>query len=308
MPGKRNTRLCPPIGVSQNFLTSRALIERLLRLTNLCQTDRVWDIGAGKGHLTAALARRCAGVTAVEIDEVLCRRLHEKFAELPGVRIIRGDFLRQNLPKTGPYKVFSNIPFSLTSSIVQKLTRCANPPKEMWLIMQKQAALRYCGAGGETAASLSLKPFFDLRIEYYFRREDFHPRPGVDCVLLHLAPKDVPDIPHSRAFEFARFVALGRENGTRGIKRMLSHERYKRALREADIPKDFTPANLLYVQWLCLLKTDDMPGFNKKALSSFAGCLNITGREALLPGLLCYLYLFTSEFRTRRSHRPAVPI
>jgi len=34
--------------------------------------------------------------------------------------------------------------------------------------------------------SLMIKPVFDLKIICHFKREDFHPKPGVDVVLLHL--------------------------------------------------------------------------------------------------------------------------
>jgi len=256
-PGKsgvaqRGARRSPE--VSQNFLTRGALIERLLDLTDLTRNDTVWEIGAGKGHLTAALARRCGIVHAVEIDPALCRRLTEKLAGLPNVKIHARDFLTMSLPADKPYKAFANIPFCITTDIVRKLTGGSNPPKDMWLAVQKQAALRFCGAGRETAASLSLKPFFDLKVVHTFRRDDFHPRPSVDVVLLRITQKQSPDLPRGMAASFSRFAAYGMQNGQRGLKKLMPYEQYKRALREADIPADFTPANLLYVQWLCLFR------------------------------------------------------
>lgn len=164
--------------ISQNFLTSRATIQRCLSLARLGPQDTVLEIGTGKGHITRALACRCKRVLTYEIDPDLCRTLEGK---LPGnVRLVRGDFLRAPLPK-GPYKVFANIPFSLTSAIVSKLTTGPNLPSHMYLFMEKGAAQRFCGLPGESRASLLLRPWFDVKILYHFRREDFHPAPPDGC-------------------------------------------------------------------------------------------------------------------------------
>ena len=60
-----------PFSISQNFLTSRKLIEALLRKTNLQKEDTVLEIGAGKGHITKALAQKCRNVVSYEIDPAL---------------------------------------------------------------------------------------------------------------------------------------------------------------------------------------------------------------------------------------------
>lgn len=49
----------PALWVSQNFLTGRAVIRRILDQAALSKTDHVVEIGPGKGHITAALAQRC---------------------------------------------------------------------------------------------------------------------------------------------------------------------------------------------------------------------------------------------------------
>ena len=63
-----------PLWVSQNFLTSRPTIARLLDRTTLDSTDHVLEIGPGKGHITRLLVDKCRKVSAVEIDA----RLYDK--------------------------------------------------------------------------------------------------------------------------------------------------------------------------------------------------------------------------------------
>ena len=64
--------------VSLNFLSSPAMIERILRLSTIFhhidKDDHAVEIGAGKGHITRRLCRQCRLVSAVEIDAGPCGR------------------------------------------------------------------------------------------------------------------------------------------------------------------------------------------------------------------------------------------
>ncbi len=171
--------------VSQNFLTSGRLIKRLLDKSSITKDDHVVEIGAGKGHITRQLIARSGNVTAVEIDPRLHSRLCESIGGADNLKLVRGDFLGYNLPSK-PYKVFANIPFNITTEIMRKLAYAQMPPSEVWLVMEKGAAKRFMGKPAESAASLMLKPFYDIDVTYHFQREDFHPMPSVDTVLLHM--------------------------------------------------------------------------------------------------------------------------
>lgn len=231
--------------VSQNFLTSTKTIRSLLALTDLTAGDTVLEIGAGKGHITRMLAERCSRVLTYEIDPVLSARLSGNLPD--NVRLFPADFLRAPLPK-GPYKVFANIPFSITTDILHKLTEGPNPPQAAWLIMEKGAAMRFCGQGRESTASLLLKPWWEMRIIHRLRREDFHPMPRVDCVLLELRRKEMPDISLRERRQWAMFIARCQQLG---LRRLFTPKQISQAMREAGIPLS---ATLRYVQWLCLFR------------------------------------------------------
>lgn len=240
--------------VSQNFLTSARVIDGLLRLTTITRADHVWEIGAGKDHITRQLLKTAGRVTAVEIDPALYRRLAGQMAAEKDLHLIHGDFLRTPLPQSKPYKVFANIPFHLTSAIVKKLTTAPCPPTEAWLIMERGAAMRFAGRPGETLSSVLVKPYFHVRIAKHLRRENFHPMPSVDIAVLHLKRKDAPDLSPERRTAFEAFVR-GTLKGLRGGGRCpLTKRQMAVALREAgrgDIPQS---ATMDYVQWLCLFR------------------------------------------------------
>ncbi len=185
---KKESRLQKIYG-SQNFLTSRRLLERIVRKSTITKNDIVIEIGTGKGHLAEVLCRKADYVYSVEIDRKLYEHAKERLKNVNNLKITCGDFMKYKLPDKGNYKVFSNIPYYLTTEIVRKLTENANPPSEMWLVMEKGAAKRFLGVPAETKYSLSLKYRWKLDIVYFFKKEDFHPKPSVDSVLLHFLRK-----------------------------------------------------------------------------------------------------------------------
>ncbi|MCI9369768.1 MAG: 23S rRNA (adenine(2058)-N(6))-methyltransferase Erm(Q) [Lachnospiraceae bacterium] len=185
---KKESRLQKIYG-SQNFLTSRRLLERIVRKSTITKNDIVIEIGTGKGHLAEVLCRKADYVCSIEIDKKLYEHTKERLKNVNNLKIIFGDFMKYKLPDKGNYKVFSNIPYYLTTEIVRKLTENANPPSEIWLVMEKGAAKRFLGVPAETKYSLSLKYRWKLDIVYFFKKEDFHPKPSVDSVLLHFLRK-----------------------------------------------------------------------------------------------------------------------
>ncbi len=247
----KNNNHCPaPLWAGQNFLTSGAVIRRLVDCSDIDSQDLVLEIGPGKGHITRELLARCGSLVATELDPALCRKLQERFGEREGFRLRQGDFLKMPLPP-GAYKVFANIPFSHTTGIVHKLTRTPNPPECAWLIVERGAAKRFAGKPRESLASLSMRPFFQVRIAALVPRDAFHPAPRVDAALLELRLKKQPDLPMGRQASYLAFVERGWKQGFRGL---LTPRQISTALKRAGLPLPGEDANMKYVQWLCLFR------------------------------------------------------
>ena len=244
----------PPVSVSQNFLTSSKTIQRLVSRTNLCRDDHVVEIGPGKGHITEVLARTCGLVTAVEIDPAMCARTAKRTAGFGNLNLVNQDFLTWRLPSQGAYKVFSNIPFCITTSIIRKISESANPPDEAWLVMEKAAARRFAGIPRESLRSLLLKPNYELEVVCQLRRDDFHPRPSVDVVLFHMHKMVQPDIlpEHWRSYE--RFVTDGMTNAAGLLRRVFTKKQLSIALKQAGMKCVPMSGEMRYVQWLCLFR------------------------------------------------------
>lgn len=239
---------------SQNFLTSRKLLNRITHLSNIGKKDLVLEIGTGKGHLTEALCRIGGSVCSVELDAKLYEHAKSRLSHLSNLRLIQGDFLKYPLPPKGDYKVFANIPYFLTTQIVDKLTDCTNPATDIWLVMEKGAAKRFTGISGETEKSLLLKVNWEMKILYYFRREDFHPMPSVDSVLVHFARKASPDLAKSEYMAFKKFISISRKYGFGNRNSLLTGKQVSAALKQAGLPLAHEDGVTLYIQWLCLFR------------------------------------------------------
>lgn len=192
---------------SQHFLRDSHLIGELVGHSNIRHNDTVIDIGAGSGAITVVLSRRVAKVLAYEAEPVAAKKLRQNMSNLQNVTVIEQDFLQAKLPE-GSYKVFANIPFSLSSPIVHQLCEAANPPKSIYLILQKQFAQKLIVTGDHFhgALGMMIAPWWTTRIRRPLRRTDFTPPPAVDTVLLEIKRREEPLIPREVMSDYMKFV------------------------------------------------------------------------------------------------------
>lgn len=242
------------LSVSQNFMTSQRLLDRIVRLSSIDKNDKVLEIGSGKGHLTQALCKKCGYLHSIEIDKDLYEKTKSKLSTVKNLELIHGDFLKYQLPNEGSYKVFANIPYFITTRIIEKLTEAKNPPGDIWIVVEKGAAKRFSGIPYETGNSLFLKTNWEMKIIYHFQREDFHPKPSVDSVLLHLSRKKNPDLDRADYNSFKKFVDHALKYGLFSNRSLLTKKQVSTALKRAKLPPLQRDGATLYIQWLCLFR------------------------------------------------------
>lgn len=192
---------------SQVFLQSPRLVAELIGHSNIRANDLVLDIGAGSGIITSVLAGRCKTVFAIEPEPRIAEKLRQNTAQLSNVKVAQADILRYPLPP-GPYKVFANIPFHLSSPIVQRLAFAPNPPKSIYLIVQKQFANKLLANNRHFTSQLGaqLAPWWQARVRRPLKPSDFSPRPAVDTVLLELKQRPEPLLAHEQGAAYREFI------------------------------------------------------------------------------------------------------
>lgn len=139
--------------LGQNFLTDDALFDQLVALSGVGGNDRVLEIGAGAGGMTKALAKRCAQVTAIEVDETLLPILKVALQPYSNVALVQGDVMRLNLPELtadmGAFHVVANIPYYLTTDLMNLLFTGGLPIASISVMVQREAAERLVARPGE---------------------------------------------------------------------------------------------------------------------------------------------------------------
>lgn len=246
--------------LSQNFLRSGALVDRLLDRSTIGPSDVVYEIGPGKGRLTERLAARCRRLVAVEKDPDLAARLARLFDGRPHVAIYAADFLEFPLPlrPVDGYKVFASIPFNITAALVTKLVTAPVPPVESYLVVQREAALRFLGAPRESLSALLLKPWFEPALFHQFRRTDFDPVPGVDVVMVRLRKRGPPlvhaaDAQLYRDFVVSAFTAW-QPSLCSALGHVLGRRRAVRLVQDTGVDGTANPASVPFEQWLALFE------------------------------------------------------
>ena len=245
------------ITLAQNFLRSSKLVRSLLDMSSIGSGDIVYEIGPGRGIITAELAQVARKVIAVEKDPHLVGQLCKRFQNVETIEIVENDFLRYCLPD-GHYKVFASIPYNITADIVRKILYLPPVPSEAYLIVQKEAAEKFSGCPNETQFSILAKPLFDIQIIRALRRTDFEPMPSVDSVLLHIKKRPASLLQHEDTFLFQRFVRYGfgswKNSLKLSFKPIFTYPQWKRLAKDLNFPLNAIPSKLTFEQWLGLFE------------------------------------------------------
>ena len=195
--------------ISQNFLRSPRIALMLVGHSNIRKRDFTLDIGAGSGIFAYALSKKSAQVLAIEFDHETFKKLQNNTKNLENIEVLCADFLRFNLSKLPKnYKVCANIPFHLSSPIIQKLTNAQNSPKSIYLILQKQFARKLIVSDKNFTSALGVKifPFFESKIKKPLQKSDFTPPPAVETVFFEMKRRKAPLISKEKQPIFNDFI------------------------------------------------------------------------------------------------------
>ena len=176
------------------------------------------------------------------------------------------------------------MPFSITSALVRRLLDAPRPPDDAWLIVQREAALKFAGAPRETMFSLLRKPVLSIEIAGTMARTDFAPAPPVDVALLHVRRRPQPLVARASMTMWQQFVRRGYRSGAADVRTALRPYFTRRQLvilsRDLRFDLRAPPSALTFGQWLAMFRFHAQacrgPTFvgsgMREAGSAMAGC------------------------------------
>lgn len=200
----------PKKELGQHWLTDRFILSEIADAADIYPDDTVLEIGPGLGTLTSELLRRSKEVIAVEFDPDLARKLPGQF---PGKRLTVNNedilsFDLSGLPEG--YVVVANVPYYITSKIVQKLMTANNKPRIAVLLVQKEVAERIAaGPGDMSILAVSAQMYAKARLGIEVPKEFFTPPPKVDSQVIVLETRQTPLVSGEAEARFFRMVKAG---------------------------------------------------------------------------------------------------
>jgi 16S rRNA (adenine1518-N6/adenine1519-N6)-dimethyltransferase len=255
--------------LGQHFLTDPRILGRIADAVEARRTDTVLEIGPGLGGLTAPLAERAERVVAIETDRDLVPALRQR---VPAATIVEADALEADwhrlvgVPPTAPspvtgYLVAGNIPYNLTSPLLEKALEPPRPARIVFLVQREVAERVAAGPGSEAYGALSVGVQAVAKVELLFRVSAgaFVPRPNVDSAVLRLRPLAEPAVSDGMRRAFRRLVVgmfgFRRKQLLRGLRELTGWDadRARTALARAGLAADVRPETLGVGEFTALL-------------------------------------------------------
>lgn len=202
--------LRPKKHLGQNFLIDDNLLKKIILLSEVSKDDIVLEIGPGLGALTEPLIKKARKVYAIEIDSTLSTYLSEKLSVYDNCEIVNNDVLKVDIPPHN--KVISNIPYTITGPIFEKVFFKQDPPQGI-LVIEKKIANRIFLTGNykmfsriTVCVNSYLKPVSNVDVS----KNSFYPAPKIDLNLIKLVPKEKLHpflLEKKKASFFLKFIA-----------------------------------------------------------------------------------------------------
>ncbi len=264
----------PLRGRGQNFLLDENVVAALAEAAGAGPGSAVVEIGPGPGILTEALLRRGAEVSAVEIDQKLCRLLRRRFSG-PAFHLAEADVLDlsnsalaagfSGPPRgDGGYLVAANLPYAITSPVLQKFLLGSPRPASLTVMVQREVADRILAKAGDMSSlAVLVQTLGRPRRVLDVPRSAFLPPPRVDSAVIHIALKNdrelsdfFGNIPQDKYFAVVRQAfAAKRKQLKNTLKKSVPAGKYlENAFVEAKISPAARPEELLPKDWIALVR------------------------------------------------------
>jgi 16S rRNA (adenine1518-N6/adenine1519-N6)-dimethyltransferase len=248
----------------QNFLVDENYISKIITALNPQQDETIIEIGAGRGALTQHLIESGANVIAIELEREMIAVLLRQFARKDNFRLVGADALKidfNNLVTTEARntksKLVANLPYYISTAILQKLIEQREVFSEMILMFQLEVTERITANVGN-----SKRGFLTVLTEAYLESEKlfdvppnaFRPVPKVWSAVVRLKPRAAIENENEKSFR--QIVSAGFRQKRKTIENNLKSEfaNIEKVFDECRIERQRRAETLTVEEWNCLAK------------------------------------------------------
>jgi 16S rRNA (adenine1518-N6/adenine1519-N6)-dimethyltransferase len=172
--------------LGQHYLIDPGVVRRIVELAQIRPSDRVLEIGTGRGALTRELAGLGAGFEGYEVDR---RNYEETLAAVRGreADVSLGDAFKQ---RPSFDVLVSSLPYSESARFIEWL--CGANFERAVVVLQEDFVRKIMaspGARDYRGISALAQIAFDIKVLERVSRKSFAPQPRVNSVIVSFAPK-----------------------------------------------------------------------------------------------------------------------
>ena len=230
----------------QNFLQDNNIIKKIADVASPTKEDIIIEIGPGGGALTTELVKKTK-VIAYEIDKELEETLNNKFKD-DDIEIIFDDFLNRNIKEDlNKYKykniyVIANLPYYITTPIINKIISEKLDVKQMVLMVQKEVGERFTATVGTKdygSITVFLNYYFNIKKEFIVSRNAFFPKPNVDSIIISLNKKELLQVDNQeKLFKLIRDSFSQKRKTLKNNLKEYDFTKVEEVLDKYDLPHD----------------------------------------------------------------------
>ncbi|WWO95372.1 MAG: 16S rRNA (adenine(1518)-N(6)/adenine(1519)-N(6))-dimethyltransferase RsmA [Candidatus Dasytiphilus stammeri] len=185
--------------LGQHFLHDNSVINKIIEIISPKPQNTLVEIGSGLGALTKPISEYVTNLTAIEIDVKLIKLLKTNESLMKKLKIYPQNVLTFNFTEFSQKKgkilrIFGNIPYNISTSLLFHLFSHIKVIKDMHLLLQKEFVDRIIAVPG-------CKEYGRLSVisQYYCRSislleivpNSFKPKPKVKSALIRLIPHNI---------------------------------------------------------------------------------------------------------------------
>ncbi len=205
--------------LGQNFISDEALLDQLVAIAGVTKEDGVFEVGSGMGDLSCRLAMAARKLVTVEVDERLLPFIRLKLDKMENAKVVHADAQRLDLETLlkplQPLRIVANLPYYLTTPLMEKFLLLHVPLRSISVMVQKEAAQRLVARPRETgwgplAILAQIKTAPEERL--FVPRACFTPPPKVDSAFVHLPARETLPVEAQHMKSFLRVVRAGFSN------------------------------------------------------------------------------------------------
>ena len=195
--------------LGQNFLKDNNVIDKIVSAINYEDNNLVIEIGPGSGAMTKELLKRVDFAILYEIDTRLEKILFKELSDYVNYELIFDDFLKRNIGNDlSKYKydnlyIVANLPYYITTPIINKIVADKLPVKEMVIMIQKEVADRLSSKPGSRdygQITVFLNYFFEIEKVLTVSKNCFVPKPKVDSAVIKMKRREQKELVKDEEF------------------------------------------------------------------------------------------------------------